>query len=210
MVSLLAGCNGTFSSGTTEVSPTGTPVPTTEQPTEATTTTAEQTTDETPSLAVEERYGLGESHTIDEWSIAVTTVSLDTTFQLDSDDTTYRMPEGEQLAVVTVEVTNTEDSRKTWAGVPFAIIADGRLFDEQLGFDHPDFDGPVQMDDLVQIDHVRRYAPSGYPVEGGETVRSWMLFVLPRDLTCERIEIGFDDDLEDDAGYPIRWVPKKC
>lgn len=177
---------------------------------EPTTTARDRTTDEeTPHLVVEQQYELGESHQFGDWAIAVTSLTLDMTFRLDHDDATYRMPDGEQLAVVTVEVTNTAESRNAWTDSPFALIAGDRVFEERLGFDHPEFDDPVQMDDLVRIDHLRRYAPSGHPVESGETVQSWVLFVLPRSLTREGIQIGFDDDLDDDAGYPIRWVPEK-
>lgn len=202
----LAGCNRLWSSDT-RTSQDGTPK-TTKRPTQRT-PTPERTTDENSlRLVVEERYALGESHTLHDWTIAVASVSLDTTFRLDHDDSTYRMPDEEQLVVVTVEITNRTDSRKAWTDAPFALIVEDQLFEEQLGFEHPDFDEPVQMDDLAQIDHVRRYAPSGHPVEGGETVRSWVLFVLPRTLTQEQIEVGFDGDLDDEAGYPIRWVPK--
>lgn len=205
----LAGCNGTQSSSSTTSPPNGTPSSTTERPTASTTTAPDQTGDEkTPNLVVEQRYPLGESHSVRDWTIAVTSVPLETTFQLDHDQGTFQMPEDEQLAVVTVQITNRTDSQKAWTDAPFVLIADAGLFYEQLGFDHPDFDEPVQMDDLTQIDHVRRYAPSGHPVEGGETDRSWVLFVLPRALDRKQIEVGFDGDFDDDVGYPIRWVPK--
>lgn len=198
---LLVGCSGTQSTDTATSTPNGTTAPTTTVP--------ESTTDEeTPHLVVEQEYDLGESHQFGDWTVAVTSVTLDTTFRTD-DDAPYRMPDGEQFAVVTVEVTNGTCSRKTWTDTPFVLVADDRLFVEQPGFEHPDFDEPVQMDDLTRVDHMRRYAPSGHPVEGDETVRSWLLFVFPRGLTREGIEVGFDGDLDDGRGYPIRWVPKK-
>lgn len=202
----LAGCIGEMNSGE--------PAATTadEATTDAhTTTTAEETTEgrETTNTITTVgpggmQYDLGTAHVHAEWKFAV--VDFELTKQFQTDDESYEMSDEKKLGIATIEVENRASEKRGWSGVALAVIFDGSTHEKRRGFDHPAFSNFVTMDELKGIETARQYAPSASPVEPGETVTTWELFVLPTDATREAVSIGFDGAPDDDTPYPVRWT----
>lgn len=190
----LAGCNGIID--WREQSPTEDP-----------TTEVQPTTSATTTIGpAETRYSLGTAHDHAGWKFAVVDVELTDQFETD-DGETYEMPDGETLGIATITVENLESTKRGWSGVPLAMIYNGSAYQEQLGFHHPAFSNRVNMDELKRIEHSLQYSTSAYPVEPGETVTTWELFILPEVATRDEVSVGFDGTTESGTTYPIRWLP---
>lgn len=149
-------------------------------------------------------YSLGETHTHQEWEITVTDFKLRDTFRTDA-GTKYSAPPEKKLSITTVEISNQSSKRRSWAGMPFAVIFEGRIYQDRRGFKHPEFDGYVSMDDIESIKHARQYAPEMYPLASGETAKIWGLFLVPSQASKDVSSIGFDGSADDGILYPIRW-----
>jgi len=115
------------------------------------------------------------------------------------------VPGGSQLGIATVHVTNQSSKRSTWTVEPFAAIADGRAYEHLYRFDHPAFDSKVYMTDLKRIKTSRQWGTEAYPVDAGQTVTVWELFVLPADVTRDELSVGFNPNSNDGPPYPVRW-----
>ena len=206
---LLAGCGRRTSDETTQRQ-TDSSSPTAANATqiESTTPTHEPTTSErTPRQQAEIQHELGNTHRVHNWNISVSTLNLTTKFQRDGLNAVYEVDGDRQLCLVTLRVTNVDDSRQTWSGWPIVAIVNRRVFEDRLAFEHSASDAPLGLEELDQVEHVGRLYPEGYQVESDETFRSWYLFVLPRAVSRRQVQIGLDDVIEDDVPYPIRWIP---
>jgi hypothetical protein len=209
LVFAFAGCaNNQEQNKTSEQSPTtGNSETTTVDGAIGESTTAETTAGTTTTVRpAEEEYELGEPYVYEQWKIAVTDLELMTAFQTD-DGGTYDAPDGTKLAITTVELTNQSSEGQTWAGMPFALVFKGRIYEDKRGFKHPQFSGHVAMNDLKSIEHARQYAPESYPVDSGESILLWALFLIPEDATLDRTSVGFDGEPNEGTAYPVRWVP---
>lgn len=153
-------------------------------------------------------YALGEWHAFDGWRVTVSSLDLGSTFRIDDAERAFEMPDGEQLAVATVRVENTADSRRGWAAGDFAVVAaDGTAYDSRRAFDHPEFAHEVDVGDLRRVEHQEQFHASGLGVDAGETARLWVVAVLPAEETRERLAVGFDTPADDEVAYSIRWTP---
>lgn len=182
-----------------------TSTPTTNEPTSSAPATDESTADEpaTPLPPTEQRYPFGGWHVDEPWKLTVAEMELSTTFRTD-DGETYEMPDGEQLLVVTARVENVGTRRHGYTGALDGLI-DGRVYEDDYSFEHPDYEHGIGLDELAQVEHVARYRPHAHQVEPGDIVSSWLAWTVPRDVTQETVRIGYDPD--NDGSYPIRWLP---
>lgn len=197
----LAGCNGAINSDERSTT-TGDGATTTTKKT--TTETREKTETIRTVGQAETQYRLGTAHVHAGWKFAVVNFELTRQFQVN--DESYEMPDGKTLGIATIHVENQPSEKRGWSGVPLAVIFDGNIYEKQRGFNHPTFSDYVVMDELKGIGTARQYAPSAYPVEPGETVTTWELFVLPEDVTRDEISVGFGSSSDDEMTYPVRWI----
>lgn len=137
----------------------------------------------------------------------MTAFDLTTKFQRDGLNAVYEVEDDRELGIVTLRVRNVRDTRETWSGWPIVAIANGRVFEDRLSFEHSSSENPIGLEELDGVDHVRRLYPEGYQVESGEAFRAWYLFVLPPAVTRQQVRIGLDDAPEDHVPYPVRWIP---
>lgn len=141
------------------------------------------------------------------FQVTVSALALTTTFRDGYTDQRYEMPDDEQLAVATVRVVNQNSRPETWAGSQFSfVVSPCTAFESQYAFDHPDFEQPVTISQLPQVDHARQHNREGYPLDPEERGRLWAVAVLPRDATRQDVEVGLE--LGDERGLPVRWVPE--
>lgn len=192
---------------TTETAETTEATETTETTETTKTTEATETPEETTTVGpAETQYDLGTTHVNTEWEFSVAEFEVTKQFQT-NDGESYEMPEGEKLGIATIEAENQGSVTRGWSGMLFAVIFKGRAYEKQRDFSHPAFSDGVVMDELKGIETARQYQTSAYPVDPGETVTTWELFVLPADATREQVTVGFDDGASDGLAYPIRWIP---
>lgn len=205
----LAGCNTVGGPDATPDAATraGTASP---PPTPSPTRTATPTP--TPVLTVEREYALGEWHAIQvnehgPWEFTFASVEFATTFRVDGREGEFSMPPDRQLVVATSRATCVGSDRGLygWFDMPFAVVTEDGTYVDQPNFEHPSFIG-VASHDLQRIEHRAQYRPEGHGAYAGETITSWWLFVVPREVTRQNATLGYDPDGTDAAAYPVRWV----
>lgn len=190
---------------------TGTPRPTrTEDATPTATPEGTATPDET---ATPRRVGSGETLLdVGEWydpgvvRFVVSKVTVTTTVRLDDSDESFEMPDGDQLALATVGVENTGDTRTSVVGYRFAFI-DGRrrVYGSRQTFDHPDL-GTVYSAELRQVRHDDQFLADGYVLDAGERGTMWSVSILPRTVARSEVVVGYGPDGADGT-LPVRWGP---
>lgn len=205
-----AGCLDFPDSGNVAVS-THTKPTSTESPGAESERTAAEATDH---VIPETRYALGDTHTYENWRLAVETVDLTTAFETDEGER-YEMPADEQLLVARTTVRSESDERDGWAAGHFAAVAsdggDGTVVGRPtLVVEHSAFadrpEGGVRVDDLARVEHGQQFDAQGYQVDPGERVDVWLVVVVPRELDRQDVAVAFDGDFGDDAPFPVWWV----
>lgn len=169
------------------------------------TTTTRKTTSTTINKSDSTQYEIGTSHTHEHWKLVPTNFKLTRRFRTD-DGESHNMPDDKKLGVVEVKVRNQTSEKQIWVGMPFAIIFARRIYENQQGFEHPNFDYPVTMDKLERVEHMRQFAPQAYPVSPNEIVTLWGLSIVPAETVREQVTIGFDGTPNKGAEYPVRWA----
>lgn len=155
-------------------------------------------------------YEVGQWHTVtsgtkDGWLLTASSVELTRTFHHEKAGETYRMPDDEQLAVVTSKVGNPTSETDTWeSGEEFVVIPpDGAGRAPVSSLDHPE--GPFRVANLERVGHSGQYTPEGYVIESGRIRRLWWVTVVPRDLERSSLQVGFDSPGDPEV-YDVRWL----
>lgn len=166
-------------------------------------------------------HALGETHTHENWRLAVEALELTTTFETDNGER-YEMPADEQLLVARVAVENTANVRDGWSSGLFAVVAreradggetaaSGRVVRRPtLVVEHPAFadepDDGLPIEDLARVEHARQFFSHGHSVEPGTRADIWLVAVLPRRLERTDIAVAFDGDFQDETPFPVWWM----
>lgn len=165
-----------------------------------------------PDRAVEREYSIGEWHAIradryGPWEFTFAAVEFATTFRFDRRAEEQSMPPDRQLVVATTRATcvGSEHRLYSWGSMPFAVVTGDGAYEDQPSFEHPSFH-VVASDEIARIEHRGQYRPEGQSAYPDETVTTWWLFVVPRDVTRADAAIGYDPDGTDAVAYPVRWV----
>lgn len=215
---LLAGCGGdgspesrtretTTAESATTASPRATGTTGGRESTRASTETARASTETTgtPELGVKHEHSFGEWYAFEDWRVTVRSLDLTTTFRVDGGDRTFEMPDGEQLAIATVDVENTAPSRHGWATAVGFVVGE-IVHEARIAFDHPEFESEVDVRQLRRVEHQKQFQAHGLPVDGGETARLWSVAVVPRSVTRGRVQVALQVAPRD-VRYPVRWTP---
>lgn len=151
------------------------------------------------------------------WSFRVVSIDLRTEYTLEDVEETYEMPEGDQLAIAHLEVTNSvDDGYLGWTGAyRLAVVYDSRFYPSWASRPttlEQEIELPDQIDDvdsLLGVEHQRQYLSEGFLVSAGETADLWLVTVIPREADQSDVAVGYDDDFGDQRVYPVRWLPTK-
>lgn len=207
----LAGCNGLRPSAASSTRPDAT---TARSVAAERTTTADKpmtshqtTTTASPELGVETEYAFAERHAWNHWELTVTALDLTTTLRHGYHEETYELPDDEQLAVATVNVTNDGSHNRSWFAGRFAfVLGDQRVVEPVFDIEYPEDDTPIVV--LPRVEHARQYETAGLPVGYEETEQLWLVSTFPRTVRRDEVGIGFDSSEFDEKRYEIRWVPE--
>lgn len=150
------------------------------------------------------QYTIGQWHTDrkGDWRTTVERAELLTSFETD-EGKTYQMPTDEQLLVASISLENSSTSAQTYAGGLFDALVRGSVYEDTAWFSHPSRDSAVQIDELANVGKVTRYYSEGRSIGPGEEIQTWLVFVLPRNVSRQDIEIRYKGS-EDDSS-PARW-----
>lgn len=177
-------------------------------PTGDTETSGTSTTTASPELTVETTYGFGEWHSTTDWKVTVTDLVLATEYQLEDETEPRQLPDGQQLAIATLDV-RTDVESDGWVGdggIAFVIDEERTLVTSETEFPDP-IPGHTNLHELERVEHSRQYRTEGYGVTDDETGTVWYATVVDGSVARADVEIGFDDDFDDRKRYPIRWDP---
>lgn len=180
--------------------PAATPPPS--DPAPPTTSRPETTTEPTPIPPPETQLSLDEWYEHAGVGYTVTSIECLTEFEDEATGNARSLPDDERLVIVETKVHNVgAGSDFHYADAPFAVSADGRAYD-----DVPTVRS-FPIDQLPQVDHMARYRAEGRRIEFDETLRSWVVSIVPRSRSCGEVSVVFevDDDDDGESDYPAEW-----
>lgn len=145
------------------------------------------------------RYTIGQWHTDREndWRTAVESAELLTSLESD-DGEMHKMPDGEQLLIATISLENTSTSTQTYAGGLFDALVRGSVYEDTSAIQLPGYNSAVKIDELAKVGSVTRYYAEGRSIAPEEEIQTWLVFVLPRNVSRQDIEIRYEGS-EDDS-----------
>jgi hypothetical protein len=201
----LAGCSSNSTTANNRrTSSTTAPEPTTETTDDGRTST----TTGSPELVVEKTLAFEDWYSWTDWTFTVTDLTLTNEYQLEDEAETRQMPEGQQLAITTLDI-RTDVEYDGWAGdggIAFIIDQERALVTSETEFPDP-LPGHTNLHELQRVEHFRQYRTEGYSISDDETGTVWYLTVVDSSVALSDVEIGFDGDFNDQKRYPIRWDP---
>lgn len=130
----------------------------------------------------------------------VTSIECLTEFKDEETGNTHSMPEDKLLVVVETKLHNTGELFQYGHPAPFVVAADGRGYEEVPRV------GSYWIDEMAEVEHMYRYNAEGHPIAYDETVRSWVVSILPRRHSCEDISVVFEAEDEGELVYPVEWT----
>jgi len=164
---------------------------------------------ETPeSSDVEERLSFGEWWTNGDFAYSVAdVVSTRTFYDTFEKNREVKMPDGEKLAFVHMDIKNISSSEQYEPSIfdRFSVLWRGDWYSIAGSFEHPKYESDrVDLDWFKKADQMPRFQGSiNHRIESGETARGWVGTVIPSELVLEETVVGYDTFSE--GLYEIRW-----
>lgn len=130
-------------------------------------------------------------------------VEITETYKLDGEQKQREVPDGEQLVIVTIQITNIGSDRDTWwFDSGFELVGPGC---RTMGWiwDIPGSIEPIHY--IQRIEHTDQVNPQvGYKLDPGETGTMWYTALTADTISRSQIEI---ESAFSDSDKSVHWVP---